>query len=674
MVKSRLQILNIQSQGLRCIDCDLDFRHNKNINDTKTLNLIIMPNGGGKTTIRDLITMCLSNEYQRLTTDQVYGFRKKSWEDEDQPKYEFGNFKMAIQFDDIRYDYELHFDFLSNEIKARTKESKKGKTYDEIIVPPALNKFFQENFIKIWNFNGELVDTFFQQSESLADEFISFLMRFNLIDDVISTSNTYIDQKISKLSRKNIGKSSNIQKSISKAENRLNSLNKKRQSLTLELDEQKEKKRNNDEILKNLKNIINPELQKKIEDLETEQEKLEIHRDEITLSFFQSLKNPFSVSDFFGEKLSEFKDNLDKEKLPETTSKAFFEDLKSSDECVCGEKMDDKKRSKIDENKQKYLDTDDWQILNSIKTSIENDSKNIQPIDFKKFEAQIRKINNEISDKRNLKLEYEEQIQDSSNNEKENFDKALKDRDALGDKISKLEAQIQLIDNPKIKDREQSDPESMWSIENVTDFIHKKKRDLFAANNKEDISGKLDIIENILKSVRLTIKDIVGKQLISEINQNIREILSTQVSVEKITNFIKLKGAEDASVGQKLAIVYSFINSLLSRAQFRSLLIIDSPFGALGIDEKKEISQKIPNSKEQQMIFFITTSEREGVIKNWEKKYDKDINYFVLQSNRDDIEEAILNKINSKLKTNDRLIKHKDGFQIEGRDYFSQAE
>ena len=111
MAKSRLQVLKIQTEGLRCVDCDLDFRHNENLNDTKKINIVIMPNGAGKTTIRDLITMCLSKSYKGLNSDEVYGFRRKSIGNEENAKYEYGFFKLAIEFEGIRYDYELNFDF-----------------------------------------------------------------------------------------------------------------------------------------------------------------------------------------------------------------------------------------------------------------------------------------------------------------------------------------------------------------------------------------------------------------------------------------------------------------------------------------------------------------------------------------------------------------------------------
>lgn len=671
--KKRLQILKIKSHQLRCCDCDISFLRNPNINDTKTISIIVMPNGGGKTTIRDLITLCLSGTIDSLTSEELYGFRHKSDQNPDDFKYEFGKFELALEFDNQRYDYELNFDFQSKICRARTKDTISGNWSDGIKVPPDMKDFFNKNFLSIWNFDGELIDDFYKPSENISEEFISFLLRFELLDKVIGSADIYLKQKIS-ASMKKIPKSDTIKKNISIADERLKKL------LSLQDDWKREKEKlvndikNNNQLLDKLRNKINPELNAKIYELTQEKENLKKERDDKSSYFLNSLRDPFSFGDFFSNKLEQFKDSLDSAKLPTTTAKAFFDDLINKyTECVCGEKLTDEKRKIIEKNKDKFLDDDEWGILNSIKTSIENDLKSINETNYDNLSSELINYDNQILKIENTIKELEDQINASTDDDRQKYQKAMNDFKQLSVKEDELDKQLKLVSSSKSEDPEQVNPANMKTIENLRSYLRMKNADLADAGQKENLSEKFEILDNLLRSVKKSVKDIISKQLIDEINSKIKSILTTTVKIKTISNYIELDGAINASVGQKLIILYSFITFLLDKAQFRSIFIADSPFGSLGIKEREKFASQFPESNDKQLIFFITTSERAGVTKIWEQRFKDDVNYIVLHTNRSDIQDENIANINKNISPDDQKIELQDGFQIIGKNYFEKV-
>lgn len=671
--KKRLQILRIKSEQLRCCDCDINFQKSPDINDTKTINLIVMPNGGGKTTIRDLITLCLSGTISSLTSEQFYEFRHKSDRNPDDYKYEFGKFELALEFDNHRYDYELNFDFQSKICNSRTKDTISGNWSEGIKVPTELKEFFNKNFLSIWNFDGELIDDFYKKSENISEEFISFLLRFDLLDKVIGSADIYLKQKISG-SMKKIPKSDTIKKNIDIATNRLEKLEDLLKGWRLEKEKLDIDIKNNDQLNEKLRNKINPELNAKINELKAEKENLKQSREEKSFYFIKSLRDPFTLGDFFSHKLEQFKDSLDSAKLPTTTAKAFFDDLINKyTECVCGEKLTDEKRKVIEKNKDKFLDDDEWGILNSIKTSIENDLKSKNEIDYDNLSEELLGYDNDMISIDNKIKELNDQINASSDEDRQKYQKAQNELKELAIKEAHLDEKIKLVLKPKSEDPEQLNPEKMKTIENLKSYLRIKKADLVDAGQKENLSEKFEILENILISVKKSVKDVISKQLINEINTKIKSILTTSVKIKKISNHIELEGATNASVGQKLIILYSFITFLLDKAQFRSIFIADSPFGSLGIEERKKFSTQFPESTDKQLIFFITTSEREGVAKIWEERFKDDINYIVLHSNRSDIQDENIANINSNISNEDQKIVLQDGIQVIGKKYFHKV-
>ena len=536
-----------------------------------------------------------------------------------------------------------------------------------------MKEFFNKNFLSIWNFDGELIDDFYKKSENISEEFISFLLRFDLLDKVIGSADIYLKQKISG-SMKKIPKSDTIKKNIDIATNRLEKLEDLLKGWRLEKEKLDIDIKNNDQLNEKLRNKINPELNAKINELKAEKENLKQSREEKSFYFIKSLRDPFTLGDFFSHKLEQFKDSLDSAKLPTTTAKAFFDDLINKyTECVCGEKLTDEKRKVIEKNKDKFLDDDEWGILNSIKTSIENDLKSKNEIDYDNLSEELLGYDNDMISIDNKIKELNDQINASSDEDRQKYQKAQNELKELAIKEAHLDEKIKLVLKPKSEDPEQLNPEKMKTIENLKSYLRIKKADLVDAGQKENLSEKFEILENILISVKKSVKDVISKQLINEINTKIKSILTTSVKIKKISNHIELEGATNASVGQKLIILYSFITFLLDKAQFRSIFIADSPFGSLGIEERKKFSTQFPESTDKQLIFFITTSEREGVAKIWEERFKDDINYIVLHSNRSDIQDENIANINSNISNEDQKIVLQDGIQVIGKKYFHKV-
>ena len=57
-------------------------------------------------------------------------------------------------------------------------------------------------------------------------------------------------------------------------------------------------------------------------------------------------------------------------KIPASATKAFFEELIEDKNCICDREMNEKARSSINKNKEKYFDEDRAGIYNNLKTEI----------------------------------------------------------------------------------------------------------------------------------------------------------------------------------------------------------------------------------------------------------------------------------------------------------------
>ena len=106
--------------------------------------------------------------------------------------------------------------------------------------------------------------------------------------------------------------------------------------------------------------------------------------------------------------------------------------------------------------------------------------------------------------------------------------------------------------------------------------------------------------------------DKLKNKIKEQTNEKLAKIIRTeQIQVQEIDRHLILRNKSGTSVGQSLAIAYSYLGSMFHESTHQLPFIVDSPAGALDLNVRREVSKILPDLFDQ-MIIFITSGEREG--------------------------------------------------------------
>ena len=129
--------------------------------------------------------------------------------------------------------------------------------------------------------------------------------------------------------------------------------------------------------------------------------------------------------------------------------------------------------------------------------------------------------------------------------------------------------------------------------------------------------------------------DILRERVRTSTNDKLAQIFSTEkIEVAKIGGGLELRTAglgakSGASEGQKLAIAYAFLTSLLADAPYRLPFIVDSPAVSLDTANRRQVGDLIPDFFNQ-MIMFVISSEREGFAEAFYDRPSADVCYLTV--------------------------------------------
>jgi len=329
-------------------------------------------------------------------------------------------------------------------------------------------------------------------------------------------------------------------------------------------------------------------------------------------------------------------DNMASMKLPKEISEQFFIDLIEEDTCVCGEKMTDNKKLYIKNNYKYYLDENDIGILNQIRKSANDHTYNKQLIDLidnYNNKSSIRDV--EETKLRRLKKELDREQYAKLTNFREELKK-------IRDDISKKNFEISGIESTDVH---------AIKIGRLT-----SKNNLFACERKiEELEKTIEAYhynKRVKKNyyVLKALIDELKKQMLSSIKNMLEENINTELSDVHtfdqlkilIDDNIKVYGKSGVSTGESLSIAYIFISTLFNSSFYNLPLIIDSPVNSLDNNTRNSIARILPEYFEQ-LILFITSSERNHFVSEFTKHCDEKISYYTIYKE----------DINSKMEVNE---------------------
>lgn len=648
----KIRLLGWESEGLRCPDVKIDLG---SVHSPPKVALIQMPNGTGKTTTLTLIRAALTGDAANWDAESVLQLKQR----DDKTKTS-GKFILRLAVDNKDLIFDLHFDFINGVISYRTSSPSAGGVVPGWEPPNEVRRFLSPKFTNLFVFDGEYAFKLLKPQEPLADEAIDALCQLDLLDRVRATAEGAWDRE----TRNKGAKTSQglaIYKNKEKfLEERIHTITENRKKGILEIAKIDERL---EEIKRKIGDKINAaeKFSHELSELKEEESTYKNIMERLTDQAMRTIRQPHMLHKGFAEGLMTLKSRLDRAKLPDMTSRQFFVDLADGKNCICGRPIGTVEKDHILSQSNHYLGEEVSGTLNALKQDIASlvasNDKN-QPsleevmLELRNTEASYHSIQTELQI---LTLRAQEDSRDEVQSLMDLHKTLTSKKDHFNDMIEEI-------------DRDGTEDDKGESVS----LLHLKKQ-LDAV--RDEISQITDTVElrektDIIKKLTSLAKDLSRKRLksvlIKACNDRLAHILSANpLQIKDISNSLVLSDQQEASVGETLAVGYTFLTAALHRGAHQFPLIVDSPAGALDDKVRQEIGEMVPQLCEQFVAFTIST-ERDNFLPALERKSGGQVKYFTI-FRKSAGTQHLLQSIPA-----DIMVLTNNAVIVEGRDYFTQ--
>jgi DNA sulfur modification protein DndD len=610
----RISIVSIKSDGLRCPDFDINLKFHDKL---KKINLIQMPNGTGKTTIEELIKLTLSGE--NPDKEVVKNFRNPT------TKPASGSFSLKVEVEDTSnnlgiIEFRLSFDFSNGGSSFNTNSddytsSSNGKVKGMIEghSPPAeLKPFLQKDIVDIFNLEGPYVKRLLSKDETQARTAIEAFTGINILQRLQDEVDAYYKKSTRG------AKAGTTDSSLKKHEQDHQSAEKRKLTLEKELQKAKLARAMLDKEYTELHstwqgNLKNNEDLNKLKEAKLKTDKA------LTISsksLLNLLKDPMQMSSQVTKVLDSFNKNLGKLKLPSHATGAFFEELCDNPKCVCGNKMTDEMRLEIQNNSKTFLSEEYNSILNSVKSDI----KRYQDGGSSKTkETALKEFRDTLQESEKAEDNYQTALSmgaKSASAKVQKMYQRLIDIQLLSQdekrKIDELEAEYSEDVKKDLNVLKEKGSTSIESIKKCEKIIYALDEKIAAIKGNQEALKAKEMLNSILETAIHRTRNKITEELVTSINKALKKLMPGDENLEVvgISNCIELKQS-GASQGQRLAIAYSFVTSLLERSNHKFPLLVDHPFQGLQEESINDLSKLLPKVCHQ-FIGFLVNVEKIG--------------------------------------------------------------
>ncbi|MFK4480938.1 hypothetical protein [Bacillus sp. RC206] len=595
-----LKILNWSYKNIRGVN-NLDISVEKELNIPHKINLIMMPNGYGKTTTQTLLRAVFDGSAVDWDYDKVTGFKPPNADDL------LGEFKVTLLIDSSIYVVNLKFNYLEGNAYYQTSRvGDQGGLENGHKLPTVLKSAFTPQFVKRFVFDGELAKEIIGTQSSEAERTIRYLYQLNRLGEM--------GQRITAIVKE---KQKNMEKTSAKTEVGLTRLKSEKESILktlVSLKSEKTQLENEKEVKQARLNIVVKEISEHIKSDDTlreqaeklEQERINVENGivEKSQNILNDLRNPFLLSSAIADKLTSLSSKMQTLKLPRTMSKQFFEELADHDNCVCGRPIGSVEMSYILEKSEEFLAEDQIGVINAIKSSIKGRVFN------EELNEEIATLNSLIVKRNQVKSDWDRlqnKRTDAGDIELQSLELEKNELELL---IERATERLRVLTTKDKFEKEQLNfqqniPLCEDKLAKIEEKIAEATDTVTLVNNSEKFKKILTEIENAtINKLKDRIKD--------ETNEKLAKIIQAErIEVEEIKGYLKLAGKSGASEGQSLAIAYSFLGSMFETSSHDLPFIVDSPAGSLDLSVRRQVSKTIPHLFDQ-LIVFITSGERAG--------------------------------------------------------------
>jgi DNA sulfur modification protein DndD len=645
-----IKLLGWESQGLRCPDLKVDIG---SLDHVPKITLIQMPNGTGKTTTLNLIRAALTGEASNWTDDKILQLRHK-----DDTSTSTGRFLLRMMVDNQPLTFDLLFDFIAPSVTYRTSSPSTGGVQPGYSPQPSVKRFLKPKFTNLFVFDGEYSTHLLNENESRAEEAIDSLCQLDLLDQIKAVAESVWDRETKNKGAKT---SQGLATYRNKEEVYVNQIKK----ITKFKNEAEDKLKTTKKEIEDIENNIGDKIKQSdkfrdgLEKLKLNKKDCENDLERQTNSAMALLRRPELISKQFLNGLANLKENLDKAKLPDVTSKQFFIELAEESLCVCGRPIGHNEKEHILLKTNQYLGNDVSGLINAIKQDIDlaiNSREEHNLIDDSLAKLRVAS-NNYFTIDTELQALEQEALEDTGSDVTVLRSRLVE----LNTTKTKLEETLEHINAPPKTD----DNETVISLSSLEKQLKNVRQTIAEITETVELRDKIDIINKMAGQIKSHARSEIKQALINTCNENLKKILiANPVEISKIDKSIHLSGQKEASVGQTLAVGYTFLTAALGRGQNKFPLIVDSPAGPLDDNVRKEIGSMVPLLCEQFIAFTIST-EREHFLPALEKAADGNIKYLTI-FRKNSGTKHLVNSLP------DQGVNNTDGAVIvEGRDYFN---
>ncbi len=649
-MSTSIRLLGWKAEGFRCPDHSFNFEIHAD--ETWPVSLIQMPNGTGKTTTLNLLRGTLSGEFEDRgiwTKEKIRQLQKKDHADDN------GCFRVDLLVAGRRLTLIVNFDFGEGVAKYKTSY---GSGQKEGFNPPGIvQRFFRSGFVNFFAFDGELAEQLLSDDHTDAQRAVEDLFQLNIFSGIASAIDDYWDaQTLSRTATK--------QKGYAQRKNRVERLRARHEELIAKREEEVQEKNKIEVELRKVKDRFEERInasQKKATYLQEKERDFQNSKNlvsNLSKDLLLKMRLPAALSGEFASKIMNFKNNLDRVKLPESAAKEFFEEIIEEELCICGRIMDESARQSVKERAAQYLGSEEVSLLNALKSDVDQYVGGATSQLHESIESNIKELVDETRRRQERKNELEAATLAVSND-----DPVLKNAQ---ERMRNLEARLTSTENEIRKyedlDNGQND-ENTYGIPIIERRLKDAERMLAEITHTIELKEKRDILHNIISSAQEKARSKLIIDVVNESNDRIEKLMPyNEIRIKDIGHCLNLEGQEGGSVGETLCVAYAFLSTLFAKTRHELPFVVDSPAGAIDLRVREQVAELVPKLSHQ-FIAFVISTEREGFLDSLEQSVDSKIQYITLF--RNSVENAGITLDNS-----DEIVETYDGKTVFGRRFF----
>lgn len=604
--------------GLRDVEIDLG-------DSPCRWTLIQMPNGTGKTTTMELLRATLNG--MELPAKTVRELRADD-------HVEKGFFEARLLVDNKFYRLQLELDFRDGSATNWTvQERERGGGREEgRNLPLDLQTLLKPTLTELFVFNGELATDIIDLSKSTAAQAIRALYGLDTLDALSKRVDTLVELEqrraaaiTSAKERKGITQLQNAFDEVRRASERLEKQQRATAARLIEVE--RERTRLQDEIQARMSEDAG--IRAQLQALDDRQQEVDASTGDLSIQALEALRRPAYVHPTLLARLQNLGGKLYELKLPETISREFFNELADQERCVCGTLIGEHERHLILSGAKRYLAQDQISVINQMKLALRESQA-----DPDELATTVNLLQTQLDERRRIKAEHDRLASEKIAEGDEILKKLNEDVATLSNEVITLSNTLERL-TTKDPSRQRA-LRLTWESNQPLCEIELKMREtrLQTATRTRTFALQGEKLKAIVTGTSRRALDILRERVRTSTNDKLAQIFSTEkIEVAKIGGGLELRtvglGAKGgASEGQKLAIAYAFLTSLLADAPYQLPFIVDSPAVSLDTANRRQVGDLVPDFFNQ-MIMFVISSEREGFA---EAFYDRpnDVRYLTV--------------------------------------------